>query len=348
MDLYCATARSYGKRRLSRRLYVLGAAVLFLIELCLPPMLPRLATETAHAMAQNATTRASDPVIMAAGDIACDPTDPAFNGGNGTSARCQESWTAAELAGASAVLPLGDTQYKCGTLSAYQHSYDPSWGQQKAIEHPVIGNAEYYISCPGSTAGGSGYFTYFGAAGTPLQPSCTAKCKGYYSYNLGAWHIIALNSECGRVGGCKAGSPQEKWLKADLADDDATCTLVYWHRPYFTSGVSLGDSQMHDIWVDLYNAHADVVLNGHDHIYERFAAQDPNGQSTPSGITEFIVGTGGQSHGRISSVAANSVVRNNKTYGVLQLTLYATSYDWRFVPDGKSGTFTDSGSAPCV
>lgn len=301
-----------------------------------------------EAHAQGANVTSGDPVIAAAGDIACDPTENGFNNGNGTSKHCQEKWTANELSGVTAVLPLGDNQYQCGSLSAFQQSYDPTWGQQKEIEHPVVGNHEYYHGCPGSTTGAGGYFSYFGAAATPLQPNCTAKCKGYYSFNIGAWHIIALNSECSQVGGCNVGSAQEQWLAADLAANPTACTLAYWHRPYFTSGTSLGDTQMHDIWVDLYNAHVDVVLNGHDHMYERFAPQDPNAVATPNGITEFIVGTGGDSHSSISSIADNSVVRNTTTYGVLKLTLDATSYSWQFVPDGKSGTFTDSGSASCV
>jgi hypothetical protein len=152
------------------------------------------------------------------------------------------------------------------------------------------------------------------------------------------------------VGGCAAGSPQEQWLKADLAAHATVCTLAYWHRPLFTSGISLGDSAMHDVWVDLYNAHADLVLNGHDHIYERFAPQDPSGNADPTnGITEIIVGTGGANHDTFSSTAANSVVRDNTTYGVLKLTLHPTSFTWQFLPEtaGGNGTFTDAGSQAC-
>lgn len=326
------------------RVYGLGSLVTVLMLSTL--MAPLIQGAPAHAQADVASS--GDTVIAAAGDIACDPTDSAYNGGNGTSRHCQQKWTAAELAGVTDILPLGDEQYQCASLSAFEQSYDPTWGQYKAIEHPAIGNHEYYHGCPGPSVGASGYFTYFGAAATPLQPTCTAKCKGYYSFNIGAWHIIALNSECNQIGGCNVGSGQEKWLKKDLAANPTACTLVYWHRPYFTSGGSLGDTQMHDIWVDLYNAHVDIVLNGHDHIYERFAPQDANAVATPNGVTEFIVGTGGDSHGSISSIADNSVVHDNTTYGVLKLTLYATSYSWQFVPDGKSGTFTDSGSASCV
>jgi hypothetical protein len=159
--------------------------------------------------------------------------------------------------------------------------------------------------------------------------------------------VIVLNSECAEIGGCQAGSAEEQWLQADLAAHPAACTLAYWHRAYYTSGWSLGDSELHDIWQDLYAAHADVVLNGHDHDYERFLPQDANGNYDPNGVTEFIVGTGGDSHGGFNAIAANSAVHDGTTYGVLKLTLHATSYSWQFVGDGHSGSFIDSGSASC-
>jgi hypothetical protein len=283
---------------------------------------------------------------MAAGDIACDPGDPGYNGGSGSGTSCMQRATSNELATAVAVLPLGDDQYSSGALSTFQQVYDRTWGRYKASSHPASGNHEYDMS------GAAGYYTYFGSAASPQDTNCTADCKGYYSYDLGAWHLIVLNSECAQVGGCNAGSPQEQWLKADLAAHSAECTLAYWHRPLFTSGVSLGDSAMHDVWVDLYNAHADLVLNGHDHIYERFAPQDPSGNADPTnGITEIIVGTGGKDHGGFASVTpvANSVVRDNTTFGVLKLTLHPTSFDWQFLPEtaGGNGAFTDSGSQAC-
>jgi acid phosphatase type 7 len=243
------------------------------------------------------------------------------------------------------VLDLGDNQYENAALTDFQSVYDPTWGRQKSITHPASGNHEY------STTGASGYYTYFGSAASPQDTNCTSGCKGYYSYNLGAWHIVVLNSECTLVsGGCAAGSPQEQWLKADLAANTNTCTLAYWHRPLFSSGQSLGYSGVHDLWVDLYNAGADLILNGHDHDYERFAPQDPSGNGDPNhGITEIIVGTGGYSHMSFNSIAANSVVRNNTTFGVLELTLHSNWYQWQFLPDSQSGngTFTDSGSAAC-
>ena len=196
-------------------------------------------------------------------------------------------------------------------------SYDISWGQVKAITYPAVGNHEYKTTC-GNAAGAGGYYTYFGSAASPLDTNCTINCKGYYSYDLGSWHVVVLNSECSQVGGCQAGSPQEQWLQADLAAHPAACTLAYWHRAYYTSGWSLGDAELHDIWTDLYNAHADLVLNGHDHDYERFSPQDANGNSDPTnGISEIIVGTGGDSLGGFNGKIANSVVRNATTYGVL-------------------------------
>jgi len=183
---------------------------------------------------------------------------------------------------------------------------------------------------------------YFGAAaGEPK--------KGYYSYDLGEWHIIVLNSECADVGGCNAGSAEELWLRQDLKAHPAACTLAYWHKPLFSSGAAHGDDpEVKPLWDALYAANADVVIGGHDHHYERFAPQDPSGNPDPQrGIREFVVGTGGKnSHRRLASPERNSEVRQADTFGVLKLTLHPTSYDWEFVPEtGK--TFTDSGSGTC-
>lgn len=330
------------------------AATIFAVAMAWPGSLQQAGAHQRTNVTTSLTARLTttgDPVVLAAGDIACDPSDASYNGGLGTSKRCQETWTANELSAnaPTAVLPLGDTQYNCGTLSAFDASYDPTWGQQKAITYPVVGNHEYATRCAGAIKGAAGYFTYFGVEATPLQPTCTAKCEGYYSYTLGAWHMIALNSECTKIsGGCAAGSPEETWLRNDLSTDTAVCTLAYWHRPLFTSGTSGGDASMQAIFQDLYTAHVSLVLNGHDHEYERFAPQDANGNAVADGVTEFVVGTGGANHGSFVTVAANSVVRNSNTFGVLELTLHATSYDWQFIPDGHSGSFTDSGSAACV
>jgi calcineurin-like phosphoesterase family protein len=242
------------------------------------------------------------------------------------------------------VLALGDNAYNSGTLSEFTNCYGPTWGRFKARTMPIVGNHEY------RTPGASGYFNYFGAAAG--EPG-----KGYYSYNRGAWHIIALNSECnywatGFTDGPSQCSSQKQadmiaWLKADLAANPTSCTLAYFHQPRFSSGFGGNALETQPIWDALYAANADVVLSGHDHIYERFARQTPNGAfNTTRGIRQFVVGSGGVNHGGIGTVKANSQVRNTTAYGVLKLTLNATSYSWKFVPQaGKS--FTDSGTTNC-
>jgi hypothetical protein len=276
-----------------------------------------------------------DPVIAAAGDIACDPSDGSFNGGNGTASNCRQKAVSDLFVNKnfSAVLTLGDTQYEDGSLTKFQQSFDPSWGRAKNIIRPAVGNHEYL------TAGASGYYNYFGAAAGD-------KTKGYYSYDIGAWHIIALNSNCSQVGGCGAGSAQEQWLKSDLAAHPSMCTLAYWHHPRFSSGEHGSNTSYDAFWKDLYAAGAEIVLNGHDHDYERFAQQNPGGTADPNGIQQFVVGTGGKNHYAFTTTLANSLVRNPDTYGILKLTLHATSYDWQFVPEAGK-TFTDSGTMNC-
>lgn len=293
------------------------------------------------ALTARTVSAANDPVIAAAGDIACDPTSAYYNGGNGRSNICTAKATAALLNGVDAVLPIGDEQYDCGGLSAFDQSYGASWGLQKAISHPVPGNHEYQAS--GGTdcsTNGAGYYSYFGSgAGDPA--------RGYYSYNLGAWHIVALNSElCFTSPGCGAGSPEESWLKNDLSSSSASCTLAYWHEPRFASTASGGSTTFAAFWQDLYAAHTDVVLNGHEHWYERFAQQNPAGRADLGGIREFIVGTGGAGLMSLSTRLSTSEASNGTTHGVLKMTLHAGSYDWQFVPITGS-TFTDSGSTTC-
>jgi Fibronectin type III domain/Calcineurin-like phosphoesterase len=293
---------------------------------------------SARSSAVSGTTGSAssgDPVIAAAGDIACGPGDSRWNGGAGTPGACQELATSNILFGSdlAAVLPLGDEQYEDGTLPAFMQSYDPSWGRVNGLSHPVPGNHEY------QSQGAAGYYSYFGSlAGDPT--------KGYYSFDIGAWHLIALNSECANIGGCGTGSPEEVWLRNDLAAHSNTCTLAYWHRPRFSSGFNGGNSAFAAWWSDLYNANADIVLNGHDHDYERFAPQDPSQNPDPNGIREFVAGTGGQEHMAFVNPSRNSQIFNNNTFGVLKLTLHPTSYDWQFVPQA-GGTFTDSGTGSC-
>jgi hypothetical protein len=285
-----------------------------------------------------------DPVIAAAGDIACDPKNSAYKNGQGTAAKCRQKYTSDLLVGngLAAALPLGDEQYECGGATAFTQAYDPTWGRVKSITRPAAGNHEYQSSggtgCD-SSGKALGYYNYFGAsAGDPT--------KGYYSYDIGAWHLIALNSNCSIVK-CSKGSPQDSWLKADLAAHPNVCTLAYFHHPRFsttTSATSVGQ-----LWTDLYAGGADLVLNGHQHNYERFAPQTPTGTYDPLlGIREFVVGTGGNSHGGFQNHAppTTSETRDSVTYGVLRLTLHASSYDWSFIHEAGK-TFTDSGSAYC-
>ncbi|MBD1862313.1 MULTISPECIES: metallophosphoesterase [Trichocoleus] len=276
------------------------------------------------------------PAIAAAGDIACDPDSPKFNGGRGTATACRMQATAQLLLneGLTAVLPLGDLQYEVGSAEAFQKSYAPSWGRLKSITRPVVGNHEY------EEPGAASYYRYFGAAAGSPQ-------RGYYSYDIGQWHLIALNSNCSEVGGCGIGSPQERWLKADLAAHPRKCTLAYWHHPRFSSGHHGNNSDTQAFWQALAAAGADVVLAGHDHHYERFAPQTPQGKLDPDrGIRQFVVGTGGKNHYELGEIQPHSQVRNADTYGVLKLTLHPTRYDWRFISEaGKS--FSDSGNSPC-
>jgi acid phosphatase type 7 len=317
--------------------YVLIAALISLTALIPGPA--RLADTSGVALA------ASDPVIAAAGDIACDPTNSSFNNGNGTSGSCRPKYTSDLLvnAGLAAVLALGDNQYYCGGYQAFLQSYDLSWGRVKSITRPAVGNHEYLTSggtdCTSANSGAAGYFNYFGsAAGNPSQ--------GYYSFDVGTWHLIAINSNCSSAGGCSSSSPQGQWLAADLAAHPNFCTLAYWHIPLFSSG-GRANANTQSIWQTLYNNNVDLVLNGHDHIYERFAPQAPNGTlDTARGIREFIIGSGGANHTSLAAIAANSEVRNVDTFGILKLTLHPTGYDWQFEPEvGK--TFTDTGTGNC-
>jgi acid phosphatase type 7 len=267
-------------------------------------------------------------VIVAAGDIA-----NCAGEGDEETARLVGS-----MEGAT-VLALGDEAYPEGTAQDFEECYEPSWGQFKERTKPAPGNHEY------ETEGASAYFDYFGeTAGDPD--------KGYYSYDLGAaWHIVALNSNCGvEEIRCGPGSSQTKWLKEDLAanSDEGGCTLAYMHHPRFSSGEEHGSTPtLEPLWEALYKAGADVVLSGHEHNYERFAPQDPEGRADPQrGIREFVVGTGGKSHYPIVNPIANSEIHNDQTYGVLKLTLNPHSYEWEFVSvEGES--FTDSGSSRC-
>jgi hypothetical protein len=283
------------------------------------------------------TTVSSAPVIGVAGDIACATDDPNFDGGVGTTSACRMLATSTLLVskGFAAVLPLGDEQYNSGSLSSFMASYDLSWGRVKSISRPVVGNHEY------GTSGASGYFNYYGAsAGDPS--------KGYYSFDIGSWHLIALNSNCTKVaGGCASGSPQETWLRNDLAAHPSLCTLAFSHHAAYSSGHDGDNAFMQPMWQDLYNANAELLLSGHSHDYERYAPQNASGGlDNTRGVRQFVVGTGGAFFTGMGAIDPNSQVHNNTTYGILKLTLRSTSYDWQFIPVSGS-SFTDSGTTAC-
>jgi hypothetical protein len=279
-------------------------------------------------LSEIASAQTSDPVLIAAGDIS----------------RCSHDRDEAtaqlldDIAGT--VITLGDNVYPNGTLAQFNDCYEPTWGRHKERTRPSPGNHDYRVY------GAAGYYTYFGAAASPLEPNCISNCKGYYSYDLGAWHIVVLNSSINH----SAGSPQEKWLRADLAANQSTCTLAYWHHPLFSSGRHGNSPSVQALWQALYDHGADVVLNGHDHTYERFAPQSPTGNAEPTrGIRQFIVGTGGAGLYSFppNERHPNSEVRNDTTWGVAKLTLHPTTYDWEFIPI-LGQTFTDSGTASCI
>ena len=280
---------------------------------------------------------AADPTVAAAGDIACSPEDPFFNGGAGGADNCGQQRTSNLISGVDAVLALGDNQYNAGSLSDFRASYDPSWGRFEAITHPVPGNHEY------GTPGAAGYFDYFGAqAGT--------RGEGWYSFDLGAWHVLAINSECDELGNaCAAGGAQEAWVRADLAAHPTACTLAFWHEPRFASGSAPIEnaSAMGPIWSALYDAGVDLALVAHKHFYERLSPLDVAGNvDAARGIRQLVVGTGGEDRAGNPAPITGSEVRNNTTFGVVRLDLHPTSFDWRFLPEpGK--TFSDSGSQQC-
>jgi acid phosphatase type 7 len=232
------------------------------------------------------------------------------------------------------VMAVGDLAYPDGTPANFA-CYDKTWGREKARTRPAVGNHEFH------SAGATYYFQYFGEAAGDSS-------KGYYSYELGTWHIVVLNSECEQGGGCGPGSAQETWLREDLKAHPVACTLAYFHKPLFSSGGAHGDDlAVRPLWNALYEAGADVVLNGHDHDYERFAPQDPSGKlDREHGIREFVIGTGGKNHRPFRQPETASEVRDATAFGVLKLTLKPKGYDWEFIPEAGK-TFTDSGSDSC-
>ena len=263
------------------------------------------------------------PLLLAAGDIAS-----CTSNGDEMTARLLQARPRAVVA------TLGDNVYDQGRLDEFERCYAPTWGTVKARTKPAAGNHDY------NTPGAVGYYAYFGRrAGDPT--------RGWYSYRLGSWHVIVLNSNCRHVGGCARGSAQERWLRRTLAANRATCTLAYWHHPRFSSGATHGSSLATvAFWSALYEAGADVILSGHEHVYERFAPQTPAGRASPRrGIREFVVGTGGAGLYPFGETQPNSLVRLAE-WGVLELALERGRYSWRFL--SADGGISDRGSARCV
>ena len=275
--------------------------------------------------------------MVAVGDIARPP---------GCGLHCEQTATAAlaQTFNPNAVFVLGDNQYDSGLYSEYTSEYALSWGADfNSIVHPVPGNHEYL------TSGAAGYFQYFGQS--IANPDNTP--NGYYSFNIGTWHIDALNSNCSDANGCADAltggttSAQTAWLQNDLGTNKQPCVLAMWHHPLISYGWTLGTPGVAPLWQALYNAHADVVFNGHDHLYERFAQMNPSGGADSTGIREFVVGTGGESLNGLygSQPPATLQASDSGDYGVLVLTLHASSYSWSFVNTG--GTIMDSGTTAC-
>jgi PKD repeat protein len=277
---------------------------------------PRSPADTSRPVAQLSLEAPETAVLVGAGDIAsCTSTG--------------DEATASLLdAIPGTVFAAGDNVYEYGTLSDFTTCYDPSWGRHKSRTRPAAGDREYKVS------GAGGHYSYFGTAAGD-------SAKYYYSYDVGAWHVVVLNSSIST----SAGSAQEKWLRSDLAASTHRCTIAIWHNPLFYSSGS--SSSIKPLWTALYQIGAELVINAHRRNYERFAPQTPDGVANPThGIRQFIVGTGGISHGSFGSPRANSEVRDKTSYGVLKLTLESDHYTWEFVPIAGA-TFKDSGTGEC-
>jgi chitodextrinase len=298
-------------------------------------MLRALILALALVVVTAAPAAAADPVVAAAGDIACGATS---SGG-----ACKQMATSDLLVqrNPAAVLPLGDVQYENGALSDFQSFYAPSWGRVLSLTHPAVGNHEY------GTSGASGYWDYYNGVGASTGIG-GVRGKGWYSFDVGAWHLVALNTNCSEIGGCGAGSAMETWFKADLAAHPTACTLVYAHHPRWTSDTRDFDKpELDQIWKDMESAGVELYLVGHSHFYERMApARSDETIDRARGVRQIIAGTGGRNVYGFGTVEPISEVRNGNTFGVLEITLHPSSYDWNFVPIAGS-SFTDSGSDTC-
>jgi len=265
--------------------------------------------------------------------------------GAGDIASCSQSndSATARLLGniSGTVFTLGDNVYPYGSAANFRDCYGPTWGKYKKRTKPTLGNHEYYDANFNSTTSARSYFDYFGAR-------AGARGKGYYSYDRGSWHIVALNSNCDKVGGCGRRSAQGRWLRNDLANNPSRCTLAYFHRPLYSTGTNVAGPQVKAFWRMLHDRKADVIVNGHAHRYERFAPMTPSGTRSANGIRQIVAGTGGAGGGGEISYGDAPNLQRVKTdvFGVLKLSLRSDSYEWKFVrAAGKA--FTDSGTTSC-
>ena len=311
------------KRRLWRvvvTIIVIVAAILLLLRAC-------------------ANEQPSSVTIVAAGDMGCDPKDP----GAGTALRCQAQ-AVSDLAvgiGPYAFIGLGDYLYEIPTTEGYNTVYGPSWGRLRDITFPVLGNQEYKVHEANT------FRTYFGERAGPEQ--------GYYSVQLGQWHVVMLNSNCTVVvGGCAEDSPQHRWLEQDLADSDAKCSMAVWHHPRWSNGISGSDARLTAMYKTLLDNNVDVLLSAHEANYERFAPLGANGKPDPMGVRQFVVGTGGQvtydpevgdAAWRAKSKPIKSEFFDVDSHGLLRLTLNPDSYSWAFVT--LDAGVADAGEAQC-
>ena len=333
-----------------------------------------LAMTGAPGAASARPAAAADPVIAAAGNIACDPSQAAFHNALGTKTKCRMMYVSNLLLNPDGspkyptTLALGDTQYICGGFAAYQQSYGPTWGRVFDSTRPVVGDKDYRstANAPGATdcsappGRAAGFFSYFGSK-PYIQHGATVGSGVYYSFNVPdgctpdginpCWHFIALSGNCNKAPGCTPGTPQYDWLVNDLAaypNSTYGCTVAFWHEPRFSSGKHGSNVAYDAFWKLLYANGVEMVLDAHEHTYERFAPQNPSGVADPTnGIREFVVGTGG--YGLVKFPSTNrlptSQVSNDQTFGILTLSLHLNSYDWNFIPQAGQ-TFTDASTTP--
>ena len=302
-------------------------------------------------VAVDGSNNASSPSTEASATPAAAPADPVLVGAGDIAdcTRTEDSGTANLIAGIPGhVFTIGDNAYQNGTASEFANCYDPTWGAFKDRTRPALGNHDFGN---GTNPGAPNYFDYFNGVGNNDGPA-GPRGTGYYSYEITGngvdWHVVVLNSECEPSvgywlpGGCAAGSAQDLWLKADLANSPTNNIIAMWHKPRFSSSASY--PHMQQLWSDLYAGGVDIALAGHEHDYERLAPMDASGNSDPAyGVRAFTVGTGGEAVGGFGTILPTSEARSGVTNGVIKFTLHANSYDWQFIPIAGE-TFTDSGT----